>query len=210
MNKIIRKFISNKNILWPFFKKWLFQNFVISKNSIFRCSSVQISGKGNVVSIESGAKISNCFFYIKGNNNTIIIDKNCVLNDVTFTMGNDNNIVCIGEGSTFTGKTNLICLDNTKIIIGIDCMFAFNINLRTGDHHPIFGNNGERINASRDIIIGNHCWIGQGATILKGSEIGTNSIVGCNSLVTKKINDENVIIVGTPGRIVKKEIKWER
>jgi carbonic anhydrase/acetyltransferase-like protein (isoleucine patch superfamily) len=52
--------------------------------------------------------------------------------------------------------------------------------------------------------IGNDSLIGIGATLLNGSEVGANCIVGAHSLITenKKFPD-NVLIIGTPARVVR-------
>lgn len=53
------------------------------------------------------------------------------------------------------------------------------------------------------IKIGNNVWIADKCTILKGVTIGNNVIVGANTLVNKDVPD-NVIIGGSPFRILKK------
>jgi len=57
--------------------------------------------------------------------------------------------------------------------------------------------------------IGDHSLIGIGATLLNGAQIGENCIVGAHSLLTenKKFPD-NVLIMGTPAKIVR-ELKPE-
>lgn len=45
--------------------------------------------------------------------------------------------------------------------------------------------------------------------ILKGSSIPDNCIVGFRALVTKRFNECNSIIAGSPARIIKQNIKWE-
>ena len=68
---------------------------------------------------------------------------------------------------------------------------------------------GERINYGKNIIIGNHVWLGRDVTILKGIEIKNNSIVGTKSLVTKNV-EENAIYVGIPARKVKDNVDWKK
>ncbi|MBR4891899.1 MAG: hypothetical protein IKZ34_01820 [Alphaproteobacteria bacterium] len=47
-------------------------------------------------------------------------------------------------------------------------------------------------------------------TILKGTKIPDNCIVGARSLVNKKFDEPNVILVGIPAVIKKRGIQWER
>ena len=62
-----------------------------------------------------------------------------------------------------------------------------------------------------DVKIGNNVWIGENVVILKGVTIGDGCIVGANSLITKNI-DANCIVVQN-NKIIKKynqeNSKWE-
>lgn len=52
------------------------------------------------------------------------------------------------------------------------------------------------------IHIGERCWIGDGAVILAGAQIGDNSVVGANSVV-KGVFPANVVIAGSPAKVIK-------
>lgn len=52
------------------------------------------------------------------------------------------------------------------------------------------------------IRIKDNAWIGANATILPGVTVGKNAIVAADSTVTKDVPD-NVIVAGTPARIIK-------
>jgi len=52
--------------------------------------------------------------------------------------------------------------------------------------------------------IGDHSLIGIGATLMNGSQIGANCIVGAHSLLTEnKIFPDNVLIMGAPAKIIR-------
>ena len=63
-------------------------------------------------------------------------------------------------------------------------------------------------NKPRDIRLGEHVWIGQNATILKGVSIGNNSIVAFGTVVTKDV-PANAIVAGVPSKVVKTGITWD-
>lgn len=60
----------------------------------------------------------------------------------------------------------------------------------------------------KKILIGNDCWVSQGAVIIDGVSIGDGAIVGAGSVVTKDVEPYS-IVVGNPARIVKKRFSDE-
>ena len=70
--------------------------------------------------------------------------------------------------------------------------------------HGIKG--GELIRNQKNIVapikIGEDVWIAAGCKILKGSEIGNGAVIGAQSLVKGKI-EENAIAVGIPAKTIK-------
>jgi acetyltransferase-like isoleucine patch superfamily enzyme len=62
-----------------------------------------------------------------------------------------------------------------------------------------------RFSESKPVTIGNNVWIGTNSRINKGVDIGENSIVAANSVVTKDV-PANSIAAGNPAKIVKTDI----
>lgn len=62
---------------------------------------------------------------------------------------------------------------------------------------PSIGNEFEKPITS-PVAIGDDCWIGKRAVILKGSTLGNQVIVGTNSVVSKKIIADNSKVYGNP------------
>lgn len=187
-------------------------NSLNEHSSTFQETTIKVRGENNQIIIDDECKFKNILIYIKGNNNIIEISKN-----VEFKRGgelwieDDNCTIKIGENSTFENTHIAVTENNSKIIIGSDCMFAYDIDLRTGDSHSIIDiNSSKRINYAKDIIIGNHVWVASHVSILKGSIISNNSIVATRSVVTKIFNQENVLIGGLPAKILKENITWLR
>ena len=52
------------------------------------------------------------------------------------------------------------------------------------------------------IVIGDNVWLGAGAKVLAGVQIGNHVVVGAGAVVTKDVPD-NCLIAGIPARIVK-------
>ena len=55
----------------------------------------------------------------------------------------------------------------------------------TIDSFPSFGKEYEKP-ITRPVKIGNGCWLGEKVSILKGSELGDDVIVGFNTLISNK------------------------
>ena len=55
--------------------------------------------------------------------------------------------------------------------------------------------------SSGEVFIGNNVWFGENVTILRGSYIGDNCIIGINSVVMGRIPD-NTVAAGCPAKVV--------
>ncbi len=101
-------------------------------------------------------------------------------------------------------------VEGTSVSIGDDVMLASENQIRADDGHAIYDvRTNKRVNTSRDIVIGNHVWLAYQACVLGGARIGDGTVVGFRSLVTSKLPN-NVIAVGTPAKVVRRDIAWER
>lgn len=168
-------------------------------------------GKGNSVIIggERLASLSNCHIAIHGNNNRVIIEGGVGAKDLIIYCGNENCLVYIKEDAQFAGKTELAVMEGTKIEVGRDCLFSANITLRAGDSHSVIDpETGTRLNNSKDIIIGDHVWIGNTVIITKGTVIEENSVVATGAVVAGKTYPCNSAIAGNPAKVVKEGINW--
>jgi acetyltransferase-like isoleucine patch superfamily enzyme len=88
-------------------------------------------------------------------------------------------------------------------------MFGEDIDIRTSDNHPIYNEAGDRINPDKDVIIQDRVWLGKGVSVLKGSLIESDSVVGFRSVVTKRIA-ANSVVGGNPAKILKTGVTWKR
>lgn len=89
--------------------------------------------------------------------------------------------------------------------IGDGCAIGRDVVIRSYDGHTIVD---ENYKISKPIKIGNHVWIGQGASVLKGIQIGEGAIVAANAVVTKDV-PAHCAVAGNPAKIVKENILWE-
>jgi len=91
-----------------------------------------------------------------------------------------------------------------KIEIGHGCAIGRDVVIRSYDGHMIKMSG---YSISKPIKIGNHVWIGQGATILKGVTIGDGAIIAAGALVTKDVPAKS-IVGGVPAKVLKDSVEW--
>lgn len=188
---------------------------------------VVIKGVNNDVSIKATLKDSK--FTIIGSHNRIFIGDSCIINKCNVLLSGDNNTLIIDEKARLLGGA-VITLDgngtlhigknagirkvsflakDASIEIGELCMFSNDIIVRNHDSHKVINlEDGKISNLAQDIVLGRHVWIGQNVTILKGCNIGDDSILALGSVVTKSC-PPNSIMAGNPAKIVKSGITWD-
>lgn len=192
-----------------------------------------VVGDGNTIRHE-GAHLDRVVFDIVGHGNTIVIGAGSVLHSVRVRVRGDRHVIEIGEGCRFNRASSLWMEDSdgvlligaattvedahlavtepgARIEIGRDCMFAYDIDVRTGDSHAVFDRvSGIRLNPAANVSIGDHVWIAAHSRILKGVRVGNDSIVATGAVVTRAFDEEGVILAGNPARIVKSGVTWTR
>ena len=174
-----------------------------------RKSKIKISGDNNILYIGKNTLLRDSNIFIKGNNNILYIGDDCVVNNTSIILDNEGAEIKIGN-KTSIAKAQIVSLEPYKIEIGEDCMLSYDIEIRNTDSHKIYDKDtNKRINEGKSVNIGNHVWLGMRAVILKGVNIGNNSIVAGGSIVTKDVK-ANTIVSGSPARQIKESVYWTR
>lgn len=149
-----------------------------------------------------------------------------------------NNVVEVGE---YTNCDPLILAvsDKYKVKIGKFCSIGGGVSIISSSAHRAewittfpfiqletdfvkshFKHYNEKniVSSKGNVIIGNDVWIGINTTIMSGVTIGDGAIIGANSVVTKDVEDYEVV-AGNPAKHIKyrfkkseiielKKIKW--
>lgn len=74
----------------------------------------------------------------------------------------------------------------------------------TDFHQYIKIEDGKESIMNKPVEIGNNCWLGVRSVTLKGSFLAKGSIVAANSVIAGRYNEENCIIGGIPGVIIRR------
>lgn len=162
----------------------------------------------NTIEIGDNFTCNNVKITFKGNGSKLIIGNNVRITADILIVG-DNRTVIIGDNTTMQGV--YILSRQTDVRIGANCMFSREIEVRSTDVHKIYDlESGEQINLPGDVAIGDSVWVAARAFISKGASIPNGCVVGGGSFVNKAFDVENAIIAGSPAKIVKRNIRWER
>lgn len=111
-------------------------------------------------------------------------------------------------GENFFANHNLIILDGAKVKFGNNVFVAPNCSFYTAGHPFSISQRNAGLEYAKPITVGDNVWFGGGVTVLPGVNIGSNTVIGAGSVVTKDIPD-GVIAVGNPCRVYRKLTKEE-
>jgi len=160
------------------------------------------------ITIGEYSRLNNVHFHCYGNKMRVKIGSLCQLKDVTIWGEDVDGSLVLGNGTYIGGAHLAVTGNNKSISIGANCMLSDGITIRTGDSHAIIDmENGAKINDEKNVIIGSHVWLTQNVTVLKGTNIGENSIVGTGSIVSGHFGD-NLLIGGNPAKVLKSGVTW--
>lgn len=167
-------------------------------SALFKARRNQWKGSiqfGRNVTIGKDSIINN---YMGGN---LVLGDGCTVcrNCKISTCGGDlhiGNNVTIGDRAIITAQGNVAIED--------DVLFADRVTIIANEHFyqdittPIMYQGGY----SRPIRIGKGSWIGVNVTILQGSDIGKNCVIGAGSVV-KGVFPDYCVLAGNPAKIIK-------
>ncbi len=141
---------------------------------------------------------------------------------VSFEIGRDARVVLgrwswIGhgckirahEGEVRIGAKTVLGQECTvsafqHVEIGRECILADRVMLIDFDHGVVDVERPVRLQGiyKRDVRVGHNVWIGYGACVLRGVEVGDNAILGTSAVVTREV-PENAVVAGVPARVIR-------
>ena len=111
------------------------------------------------------------------------------------------NNIQLGENVYF--NFNCVVLDVVKIKIGNNVLFGPNVQLLAASHPIDVQQRNAGLEYGREITIGDNVWVGGGAIVCPGVNIGSHAVIGAGSIVTKDI-PESVVVGGNPCKIIRR------
>lgn len=185
-------------------------NRFIGKKPFLKNSTINFGGGGgNILYCEDNVTIQNSKIVFNGSNSLIYLSESRHEYHLNISI-NHNQVFFMGQNNYMNGILNAVLSEQGHIFIGSDGLFSFGIWLRNADPHLIYSaETMKRINPTKSIYIGDHVWLGQSDMILKGTEIGSGSIIGAMSLLSGKTVPSNTCWGGNPAKLVRTGVFWE-
>lgn len=152
----------------------VFKKYFVARNAI--CDSKNVG---------RGTKIWSFSHVLAG----ALIGENCNICENVYI---ENDVVI---GNRVTIKNGVQIWDGIEI--QSDVFVGPNVTF-TNDRHPRSGNSSFNLERT---VVSEGASIGANATLLPGIVIGSNSVVGAGSVVTKSV-PSNSIVIGNPARVV--------
>ncbi len=141
------------------------------------------------------------------NNGRIVFMGKATIGQGTRIFVKSSGELVFGDNFWGTAENAISC--HKRIEFGKSVLLAFGILLMDTDTHQIVSaTNEEVLNPDKAIVIGDRVWIGCRSTILKGTEIQEQSVIGAGAVVSRRFDKPHVMIAGNPAKVVKEGISW--
>ena len=107
--------------------------------------------------------------------------------------------ILLGERVFF--NFNCVVLDVCRVVIGDYTLFGPAVQIYTATH-PMNAELRRRQEFARPVEVGSDVWVGGGAILCPGVKVGSRSVIGAGSVVTRDV-PEGVFAAGNPCRVVR-------
>lgn len=166
--------------------------------------------RNNIFVLGDQCKVVGNNFVDGSNNLSILIGVKYGVHPVHLQLKSDNHVFFWGEGCTSNSNTFIESEVTSNIIVGEHCMFAYDVVVRTHDEHGIVDlDTGATINDDKSVLLHPAVWVGEGAKIMKGVQIGFGSIVAAGAIVAKDV-PATTLVGGVPARTLRSNVGWTR
>ena len=173
--------------------------------TLFWTAFYHVMGKVIFVHLGKGAKFQG-WIDIPQRKGRISIGRNVhICRSVEFSVTNGAELI-IKDGA-FIGSGTIISA-HQRVSIGANVLVAEYVSIHDNNHRTLDQNipiqdQGFETEA---LEIGDDCWIGAKATLVKGSGLGTRCVLGAGAVLTRKLYDKTTA-AGVPARPIEKKLE---
>lgn len=138
---------------------------------------------------------------------TVIFRGSASLGHGTRISVGEDGILTLGANFAVSAESTIVC--HRKITFGDNCLLSWENLIMDTDMHPIRDHENRVINHPEEVVIGDSTWIGCRTTILKGSVIPPQSIIGAGALITKPLEGTRAVFGSAPARKLRENVSWK-
>lgn len=135
---------------------------------------------------------------------TIMINGTVILGAGVHILAGKDATVILGDSpdGVVSISYNTEIIANHYVEIKSGCLFSWDILVMDTNYHTILQSQN-----NQPVIFRSRVWVGARATILKGVELGTGSVVAAGAVVVRDV-PERCVVAGNPAGVVKNNIDW--
>lgn len=135
--------------------------------------------------------------------NRVVIGANCLLQPITsYLQQHFSPRLIVGDDCYIGPDCQFHCVD--RIELGRGCVLSDQVYLSDVGHgmDPRAGLiMDQAVHSKGPVVLADHCFLGFGVVVLSGVYIGTHSIVGARSVVTRSV-PAYTMVAGNPARVI--------
>jgi len=100
--------------------------------------------------------------------------------------------------------------NHAGITLGDEVVIARDGTIRNHDKHTIIDlETKSPANPPESVVLGNHLWLTQRVTVLKGTHLNDGCIVANLAVVSGDFKEPNCLVAGVPAKVVKRNVTWD-
>jgi carbonic anhydrase/acetyltransferase-like protein (isoleucine patch superfamily) len=146
----------------------------------------------------------------EGNRNIVFFGPRSRLAGMDIVITGDDNLVYFGALSSSGTFHVPLRGDGQSILIGDHCMFSHGTVFGQMDPVALYSTvNGAPLDTDRNILVGDHVWIGRDVTLKAGTVVEPDTVIG-QSARLDGVYPGAVILAGAPARVLKTDVTWGR
>jgi acetyltransferase-like isoleucine patch superfamily enzyme len=185
----------------------------LSRNTKLNCvkGTVKITGSLKTGMIRMG--IGEIGIYDKKHNpaiwenlGTVIFHGKAIIKYGAKIITGENGVLELGNNFRITSGSFIVCFK--YIVFGNDCRISWDTQIIDTDFHRLYDSELNYLNPDKEIVIGNNCWIGNHCLILKGTHLKDMVVLSSNSMINKDVPECNIVLAGSPAKVVRTLITW--
>ena len=124
-----------------------------------------------------------------------------LLGDGTKILIGPGGTVSIGDGTFLDGDSRVICF--RSVTIGARCAIAWEVTIMDARWHRM----DDQDTTDAPVVIGDHVWIGAGASIMPGVTVGDGAVIAAGAVVTDDVPSQT-LVGGVPAKIIRENVDW--